>query len=105
MSIFNCETKELKFDVEQLQKMQTTLREMATDLKDYKVELENALEQLKCDWNTPAGKKYLAQIDTDWGKQVEQYVTVIEAVESLLEEAVKQYAFVEEAVEKVKFYQ
>ncbi len=48
MSIFNCETKELKFDVEQLQKMQTTLREMATDLKDYKVELENALEQLKC---------------------------------------------------------
>lgn len=98
------EAKTLKFDLDKMYDMKNKLADTATDLMNYKTTLVNLLEELKKDWNTSAGNKFFAEVDTDWAKQVEQYVTIVNAVESLLEEAISQYSIVEEEVHTLKFY-
>lgn len=53
---------------------------------------------------TAAGKNFMQNVDTDWTKEVENYIKIIGAVEELLEEAATQYEKVEDEVDKIKFY-
>lgn len=98
------ETKTLKFDLDKMYDMKNKLADTATDLMNYKTTLVNLLEDLKKDWNTSAGNKFFSEVDTDWAKQVDQYVAIVNAVESLIEEAISQYSIVEEEVHTLKFY-
>lgn len=93
----------LKFDVEEIRRMRKKIQDTATELKEFKVSLLQELENLKNGWKTPAGKRFVADVDTDWAKQVDQYVVIIEAVDKLLEVAEKNYRDVEEAAQKVTF--
>ena len=72
--------KELKFDIEKINDMKKSLSDIADD------------------------KNFMQNVDTDWTKEVENYIKIIGAVEELLEEAATQYAKVEDEVDKIKFY-
>ena len=69
------------------------------DVEILKDNLERRIEALKKDWKTPAGKKFTKEVDTDWASQVDKYITIIDAVDELLEVAERNYEEVEEAVE------
>lgn len=96
--------KELKFDIEKINDMKKSMADSADDLSTYKDKVIGALDKLKKDWNTAAGKNFMKNVDTDWVKEVDNYIKIIGAVEKLLEEASTQYAKVEDEVDKVKFY-
>lgn len=96
--------KELKFDIEKINGMKSKLADTADELRDYKEDVMKALDQLKSDWNTTAGKNFMATVNTDWTSEVDKYIKIIGAVESLLEEAATQYAVVEDEIDKLKFY-
>lgn len=92
--------KELKFDIEKINDMKKSLSDSADDLNTYKDKVIQSLDKLKKDWNTAAGKNFMQNVDTDWTKEVENYIKIIGAVE----EAATQYAKVEDEVDKIKFY-
>lgn len=96
--------RELKFDIEALNNMKNKLADVVADLENCTNEVVNSLEKLKGDWNTTAGKQFMQNVDTDWTKEVEKYVRIVQGVEALLNEAAIQYQKVEEEVENLKFY-
>lgn len=96
--------RELKFDLEKMNEMKTKLADTAAELEDYKIKVVDSLDQLKKDWNTTAGKSFMSNVNTDWTVEVDKYIKIVGAVESLLEEASKQYATVEDEIDNLKFY-
>ena len=90
----------LKFDVSEISKMRTQIQNTSKDLASFKTTLLQEVENLKNNWKTPAGTE---EVDTDWAKQVDKYITIIDAVDELLEVAEKSYREVEEEVRKVSF--
>ena len=95
---------ELKFDLDAMREMKQELTETAQEISEAKKNTFQALEVLKKKWDTPAGKKFFSDMDTSWATDVDKYITIIQAVEKLLGEAVNQYADVENEIEKLKFY-
>lgn len=93
----------LKFDVAKISEMRKKIQDTATELEDFKTSLLQEVETLKTNWKTPAGKKFTERVDTDWAKQVEKYVTIIGAVDELLDVAEKTYQEVEDEVNKLTF--
>ena len=93
----------LKFDVAKISEMRKKIQDTATELEDFKTSLLQEVETLKTNWKTPAGKKFTESVDTDWAKQVEKYVTIIGAVDELLDVAEKTYQVVEDEVNKLTF--
>ena len=93
----------LKFNVAEISKMRKKIQSTSKDLNSFKTSLLQEIEALKKDWKTPAGKKFTKEVDTDWASQVDKYITIIDAVDELLEVAEKNYKEVEEAVNKISF--
>lgn len=93
----------LKFDVAEISKMRKKIQDTATDLDNFKTTLLKEVEDLKTNWQTPAGIKFTQEVDTDWAKQVEQYIKIIQAVDELLEVAETNYKAVEDEANKVSF--
>lgn len=96
--------RELKFDIKKINDTIKAFEKTSTDLEDYKEKIVKAFDELKKDWNTPAGKEFMNKVNYDWFDEVKKYVNVIESVVELLNEASRQYALVEEEIENVKFY-
>jgi uncharacterized protein YukE len=69
--------KELKFDIEKINDMKKSLSDSADDLNTYKDKVIQSLDKLKKDWNTAAGKNFMQNVDTDWTKEVENYIFFI----------------------------
>lgn len=93
----------LKFDVSEISSMRKQIQTTSADLAKFKTELLEEIRILKENWKTPAGKKFTKEVDTDWAKQIDKYITIIDAVDELLEVAEKNYKEVEEATKKVSF--
>lgn len=97
------EPTSLKFDISEISKMRSKIQETSTELSNLKTQLLNEVETLKSKWQTPAGKKFTEEVDTDWAKQVDKYIVIINAVDELLEVAENSYKEVEIAAKKVSF--
>lgn len=93
----------LKFDLSKIEEIRRKIQDTAVELTDFKTTLLQEVENLKRDWRTAAGRKFAEKFDTDWAKQVEQYVKIIEAVDRLLEVAENNYRNVEEEANKISF--
>lgn len=93
----------LKFDVSEFSKMRTQIQTTSSDLATFKTQLLQEIKTLRENWETPAGKKFTEEVDTDWASQIDKYITIIDAVDELLEVAEKNYREVEEATKKVAF--
>lgn len=96
--------KELKFDIEELRKMKNKLGETASDLDSEKEEVLKGIDELKEHWETPAGKKFIEEVDLGWADEVDRYIRIIEGVQQLLDEAIKEYEKVVDKVDRLKFY-
>ena len=103
MGLFDSTPTSLKFDLAEIRKMRKKIQDTASDLATFKSTLLHELDVLKSQWVTPAGKKFTKDVKTDWGPQVDQYITIMNAVDQLLEVAENNYSAVEQEVEKIKF--
>lgn len=93
---------DLKFNVDKLNSMKTKCEDAGNDLDTLSAELSDNLEQLKEDWNTPAGTKFFSELQDDWTEQVEQYKKFTTAIKELLEDAIKEYTPIETAANNLK---
>lgn len=94
---------DLKFNIEKINGMKDYIDTTITTISAKKKTAEETLEKLKKDWNTDAGKEFKKNVDFSWTDEVDKYITVMETVSSLLEEAAKQYATVQDVVESLDF--
>lgn len=93
----------LKFDVNEITHMRKEIQNTASDLADFKKKLLQEVEVLKNEWKTPAGQKFISEVDTDWAVQVDEYIKIINAVDELLAEAESNYSEVEVEVGIIAF--
>lgn len=94
---------DLKFDVDKISEMKRLCDNSCAELDTLNSDLNSKLEELKKQWNTPAGDKFFQDLSDDWSDQVAQYKKITSAISSLLEEAITQYTSVEEAANNLKF--
>lgn len=91
---------DLKFDIDEIKKMKKLCDDLINGpdgLTTLTTTLNQRLEKLKQDWNTPAGDKFFQDLEDDWSDQVAQYTKIVNAVSDLLQEAITQYEPVKEA--------
>lgn len=81
----------LKFDIEKLRSTKETCEKLKNTLVNQKTSLISNLEVLRNEWNTPAGKKFFEDQNTDWVAQTGNYINITNAVEELLDTAILQY--------------
>ena len=93
----------LNFDVYEITRMRSKIQETSIELAEFKNTLLLEMEVLKEQWKTPAGKKFMEELDNDWVKQVDSFIKITGAVSELLEVAESNYMEVEEEVKKITF--
>lgn len=93
----------LEFDISQMNAMEKKIQDTAKDLGKLKEELIESIIQLKKDWNTTAGKKFMKDVDTNWSVQIDKYIKILEAVDQLLKTAATEYEKVELGATKISF--
>lgn len=93
----------LKFDIDEIKGMENKIQDTAKDLEDLKTKLIQSIDQLKKDWNTPAGKKFMEEVDINWAVQIDKYVKVLKAVDELLKTAATEYEKVESGATEITF--
>lgn len=93
---------DLQFDLEKIKDMKTACETAKMDLEKLDTELTSKLEQLKKDWNTPAGDKFFEELDNDWTAQVQSYTRITGAIVELLEAAIAEYESVETEANELK---
>ena len=103
MGLFDSSPSSLKFDLDEIRKMRTKIQNTSLDLANFKTTLLHEIDVLKTQWVTPAGKKFTQEVKTDWSPQVDQYITILNAVDQLLQVAENNYREVENAVGTINF--
>lgn len=91
----------LKFDIEQFQIMSSKLRNLAEDLEVLEKDLSGEMDVLREGWETPAGRKFFEQQNTEWSAQVKSYIRTIETLKDMIDYAIEEYSIVEQAVNAV----
>ena len=86
----------LKFNLETLNKMKDSCTDSKQELNNTLKDLDDALAQLKKDWNTPAGQKFFQEHTMDWKKQVDSYNNIVDAMIELLNIAIREYGNVKQ---------
>lgn len=94
---------ELKFDVSKISAMREKIQTTSAELTQLKTNLLQEMQTLKDGWKTPAGKKFTTEVNTDWASQIDKYITIIDAVDELLEVAETNYREVETDVTSISF--
>ena len=98
-----CDPTSLKFDISKISEMRKKLQDTADDLVSLKTTLLQEIAELKQKWDTPAGRKFSSEVNTDWGTQVGKYVNIIKAVDQLLAVAESNYQHVENKANSITF--
>lgn len=96
-------SKELKFDVEEIENMRAQVEKTRVDLLSTSGKTVRLIEQLQKDWNTDAGKKLLKTVNTDWTEDVKKYAETLLVLDNILNEAKQHYSDVQEKVEALTF--
>lgn len=81
----------LAFDLTDLKALRDQTSAVCEDLKTQRDSLKAGLDQLRKDWNTPAGQYFFSQIDADWKQKVIKFENTIAVFEEVLSDAITQY--------------
>lgn len=92
----------LKFDVEKLTTVKNKCDYLIKTINDLRDNLNENLTNLKNDWNTPAGKKFFAEQDTNWIERVKNYTDTADVIVKLLNKAISEYESIEEKAKGLK---
>ncbi len=82
----------LAFDTSVLENAGNKYRNIADDLRNMAEELDEALAVLEqSGWTTPAGTAFHEMTNTNWGKNIEKYASLLDTLDSILKQAVNEY--------------
>lgn len=88
MSLFG---PDLYINQEALNKASTALSTKSGEMLELKNKIVTSFEQLKLDWNTPAGAAFFDKFENDLLKNLENYSDVFEYMSKNLSDAVLKY--------------
>lgn len=95
--------KELTFDLDDLAKLQKETETVCKDLKEQRDSLRKGLEQLRKDWQTPAGNYFFSQLDDDWESSVAKFIRTISKFDEILKDSIEKFRRVEEKAASIEF--
>lgn len=93
----------IKYDSAAIATMKQKIVTSSNNLTVKKNIIIQTINDLNNEWNTPAGKTFLSEIDFDWAKQVEQYVAILDAISDMLTAAESTYDEVTEKASAINF--
>lgn len=94
----------LKINADSLKKAKTSYYEQAQRMRALKVKLDTAVESIKDGWDTKAGDKFFEKYDTDWDKNITDYIDVIQHMSDNMKIADSKYEVVFNTAEKIKLH-
>ncbi len=68
----------LRFDLDVMKSAEASYQDYAARMTDVKMNLRQAIDAVRSDWDTDAGDAFFKKFDTDWEKNVENYIAVIQ---------------------------
>lgn len=94
MAIAYEKNTDLAFDTLILKKAAGQYKQVATDLRTMASKLDALLLQLKdkeTGWSTPAGTAFHTMTETNWGKNIEKYASLLDTLNDILIKAAEEY--------------
>ena len=91
----------IQYDVDKLESMKKQVDNTVTTLQTSKTQLIENLDSLQNDWNTPAGKKFLSEVDTDWADEIDKYIKALKTLSNLLKSAKKSYTALDDQIDQL----
>lgn len=99
MSIIN---HELAFNLDDLVMLHMQTETVCEDLHDQRDNLAKGLEQLRQEWNTPAGRYFFEQFDTDWEAEVKKFESTLNIFEEVLKDAIDEFQKVVDKADSIQ---
>ena len=99
MSIIN---HELAFNLDDLEKLRKQTETVCKDLREQRDNLEKGLTQLRQEWNTPAGRYFFEQFDTDWEAEVKKFENTLKIFEEILKDAIDEFQKVVDKADSIQ---
>lgn len=86
------ESCDLAFDTEVLRNAGKKYSEMASTLRGYSQQLDQALSELaSTGWTTSAGQAFQIMAQVNWEKNIEKYADLLETLKNILDSAANDY--------------
>lgn len=94
----------LKFSEEALKKARDIYSDKAQEMRDLKVKLTVAVDDIKEGWNSSAGDEFFNKYDDQWMKNITNYIDVIQQMSDNMDIANNKYQTIYDNAEKVKLH-
>lgn len=98
---FGASDKQLTFNVDELNQLKEDTAKLCDSLEENRNSLKEGLEQLRKDWQTPAGAYFFESIDVDWESQIQKFIDTVTVFESILKDAVNELKAVEDKASRI----
>lgn len=79
------------YDLDKLETAKKSIDDLINILETDNNKLTDALENLKAEWRTDAGKKFFEDHKDTWSEYVKKYVKKLTGVSDMLQKAIDQY--------------
>lgn len=86
----------LAFDLNDLRELLKATEKLSDDLTKQKESLMQGLEELRRDWQTPAGSYFFENIDDSWEGDVKKFIETIDVFGKILKDAYEQFLEVQD---------
>ncbi len=90
--------KQLRFDIDSLVSMKTAIEGQMECLRTADNSVQEQMKQLKIGWNTPAGKKFFEEQNTEWETEIQNYIDTMKTLVSMLDYAIGEYEEIQRKV-------
>lgn len=91
----------LAFDLDDLRKLLKATEDLKDNLTKQKDSLKQGLEELRHDWQTPAGSYFFENIDDSWEGDVEKFLKTIDVFREIIEDACEQFQEVQNKADAI----
>lgn len=94
----------LKINTDSLKKSRATYQEQAQRMTDLKVKLAAVVDEIKAGWDTKAGDAFFEKYNTEWEKNITDYIEVIQHMSNNMQIADSKYQTVFDTAQKIKVH-
>ena len=94
---------DLRFDLDEIRSMKNRVSTLAKELTDLNNNLKESLENLRNEWQTPAGTEFFSTVDVDWEDEVREYINSLFTLEAMLQYTTEQYEGLVDRAKQIRF--
>ena len=93
----------IQYNSEDIRDAKNQIKKISLSINETTNAVLKALDEMKKDWDTKEGRKFIREVDTDWSVQTKKYVKVLDALTEMLDMTCTIYSELDEKIQALKF--